>query len=102
MTATERDINYAKAHPSNITHYYSSLSPSRGSKLKNELLWSGDSSVGIETGYDLDHQGSFAEKQEFSPQLPYRLWDPPRLLSNGYEWWAISQGVGGKAAGASS
>jgi hypothetical protein len=61
---------------------------------------SGDSVVGIETGYGLDDRGVGVRVPVgsgifSSPRLPDRLWAPPSLLSNGY----CGLFSGGKAAG---
>jgi hypothetical protein len=51
-------------------------------------LWSRDSPVGIQTGYELDDRAARVRDPIgsiifFSPHCPDRLWGPPSLLSNG-------------------
>jgi hypothetical protein len=50
-----------------------------------------DSVGGIATGYGLDYRGAGvrvpgSSRIFFPPRRPDRLWDPPCLLSNGYQW----------------
>jgi hypothetical protein len=51
-----------------------------------QILWSRNSSVGIETDYELDSRGSIPGRGKrffSSPQRPYCPWGPPSLLHNG-------------------
>jgi hypothetical protein len=62
-------------------------------------LGSGDSSVGIATGYGLDDRGvgvrvAVRSRIFSSPRRPDRLWDPPKLLPNGHRG-PIPQGLSG-------
>jgi hypothetical protein len=54
------------------------------------------SSVGIVMGYGLDGQGLIPSRDRFfsAPQHPERLWVPPSLLPNRYQW-LIPLGVSG-------
>jgi hypothetical protein len=59
----------------------------QGENKYNKTAYNWDSSVGTAMGFELDGRVSIpGRNMSLFPtrQLPDRLWDPARLLSNGY------------------
>jgi hypothetical protein len=74
--------------------------PSLFLPIHYSLTMSRDSAVGIATGYGLDDREvgvrvPVGSRILSSPRRPDQLWEPTRLLSNGY-WWLFPWGWSGR------